>query len=36
MPSDPVAVSIAAVALVLAGVRWLLRLVLLDLLGGGR
>jgi hypothetical protein len=33
-PPDPVAPSIVAVALVLMGLRWLLRLVLLDLLGG--
>jgi hypothetical protein len=33
-PPDPVAVSIAAVALVLVGLRRLLRLVLLDMLGG--
>jgi hypothetical protein len=33
-PPDPVAVSIVAVALVLVGLRRLLRLVLLDMLGG--
>jgi hypothetical protein len=33
-PPDPVAVSIAVVALVLVGLRWSLRLLLLDLLGG--
>jgi hypothetical protein len=33
-PPDPVAVSIAAVALVLVGLRAFLRLLLLDVLGG--
>jgi hypothetical protein len=33
-PIDPVAPAIAAVALVLLGVRWSMRLVLLGVLGG--
>jgi hypothetical protein len=34
LPPDPVAVSIAAVALVLMGLRVFLRLLLLGVLGG--